>query len=127
MIVVSHDYWATRLGGDPGAVGRTLTVNGHPFTLVGVAPADFGGIYTGLRPDAWVPLMMQPMLRPRSDLASSSWLWMFGRLRPGTSGAAAQAELASIARATGQRARTDAQSAAPERGAAVAADRPAGR
>ncbi len=40
-------------------------------------------IYTGLRADAWVPLMMQPQLRPRSNLTTASWLWLFGRLRDG--------------------------------------------
>ena len=84
VIVVSHAFWKSRLGSDPAAIGRILRVNGTPFTLVGVAPEGFSGIFTGMRADAWIPLMMQPLLRPRSNLTNSSWLWIFGRLRNGS-------------------------------------------
>ena len=74
-----------------------MLVNGTPFTLVGIAPAEFRGIYTGLRADAWVPLTMQPLLRPRANLTNGSWLWMFGRLRHGAGTTQAQQELAALA------------------------------
>ena len=96
VIVVSHAFWSSRLGGDPGVVGRAILVNGHPFTLIGIAPRHFRGIYTGIRADAWVPLMMQPLLRPRADLATSSWLWMFGRLKDRVPIESAQAEFPSL-------------------------------
>jgi predicted permease len=96
VIVVSHAFWSTRLGRDPDIVGKAILVNGHPFTLIGIAPRDFHGIYTGVRADAWVPLMMQPLLRPRADLARSSWLWMFGRLKDRVPIESAQAELAAL-------------------------------
>ena len=99
VIVVSHPFWTSRLGSDPAAIGRTLLVNGTPFTLIGVAPAEFHGIYTGLRADAWVPLMMQPLLRPRSNLTDASWLWLFGHLRHGSTIEAARHELAALAAA----------------------------
>jgi predicted permease len=99
VIVVSHAFWTSRLGGERGAIGRTVVVNGSPFAVIGVAPDGFHGIYTGLRVDAWVPLMMQPQLRPRSNLTNASWLWLFGRLRDGSDIAAAQQELAALAAA----------------------------
>ena len=58
VIVVSHGFWQAHLHGDPAAVGRLISVNRMPFTLIGIAPHDFRGIYTGLRIDAWVPLAM---------------------------------------------------------------------
>ena len=97
VIVVSHAFWTGRLDGDEGAIGRAVVVNGNPYTLVGVAPAGFRGIYTGLRADAWVPLMMQAHLRPRSNLTTTSWLWLIGRLHEGSDPPAAKADLSALA------------------------------
>lgn len=97
VIVVSHDFWTSKLGADSSAIGRTVMVNGSPFTIIGVAPQAFRGVYTGLKADAWVPLMMQPLLRPRSNLTGASWLWLFGRLRDGSTMSAAQDELSALA------------------------------
>jgi len=96
VLIVSHVFWQTHLGADERAIGRTISVNGHPFTLIGVAPPAFRGLYTGLAVDAWAPLMMQPQLRPRSRLTGGSWLWTFARLRPDVPAAAAQAELSAL-------------------------------
>ena len=96
VIVVSYAFWRSHLAGDPSVVGRSILVNGNPFTLIGVAGKDFQGIYTGIRADAWVPLMMQPLLRPRANLETSSWLWMFGRMNGGITTNAAQKELGAL-------------------------------
>lgn len=96
LLVVSHSYWQTHLDGDDRAIGQTIAVNGHPFTLIGVAPPGFHGVYTGMRADAWVPVSMQPQLRPRSDLDSASWLWMFGRLAAGQDVGAVAGELSAL-------------------------------
>ena len=96
MLVVSHAFWRTRLGGDPQAIGRRISVNGHAFTLIGVAPPAFQGLYTGMAIDAWAPLMMQPQLKPRANLVQGSWLWTFARLRPAVAPLAAEAELSAI-------------------------------
>ena len=96
VLVVSDAFWRTHLGADEQAIGRAITVNGHPFTLIGVAPPAFRGLYTGLTVDAWAPLMMQPQLRPRSSLTGGSWLWLFARLRPDVPAPAAQAELSAL-------------------------------
>ena len=98
VLVVSDGFWRSRLGADPSALGRTLQVNGHPFTLIGVAPKGFRGAFTPLRTDAWAPLTMQPALRPRRDLGddSQAWLRVFGRLRDGVSEEQARQELATL-------------------------------
>ncbi len=64
VLMVSHRLWQTRLGADSGAIGRTLTVNGRPYTLVGVAPPGFRGTLTPVVVDAWAPLAAAPHLRP---------------------------------------------------------------
>ncbi|HEX5830097.1 MAG TPA: FtsX-like permease family protein, partial [Gemmatimonadaceae bacterium] len=80
VIVVSERFWTAHLGADSGAVGREIVVNGHRFTLIGVAPESFQGLDAPIRTDAWVPLHMQRQLTPlrrRSDAlrdASISWL-----------------------------------------------------
>ena len=91
VLVVSHAFWQAHLGGADAAVGRAVSVNGHPFTLIGVAPPAFRGLYTGMVFDAWAPVMMQPQLRPRTSMQHGSWLWAFARLRPGVDAAAAGA------------------------------------
>ncbi len=95
VLVVSHAYWQTHLGGDSRALGQTIAVNGHPFTLIGVAPPGFHGVFTGMRPDAWVPVSMQPQLRPRSSL-DASWLWMFGRRADGQGVGAVAGEVSAL-------------------------------
>lgn len=101
VVVLSDALWRTRFGADPAVVGRTVTLNDHPLTVVGVAaPAVVG---TELEvPALWVPLEMQPALEPAQGhlLAApdASWLHAVGRLRPGASRADAQAVLAAVAR-----------------------------
>ena len=99
VTVISHGFWQRTLGGDPNVIGRVLNVNGTPLTVIGVAPPTFNGTVPIMRIDAWIPMMMQPQIRPGEDLlnaATAGWLEMFGRLRPGTSRAAAQAEVATV-------------------------------
>lgn len=100
VLVVSERYWRSHLGADSAAVGRDLLVNGRPFTLIGVAPASFRGMDDPILSDAWVPLAMQRVLRPRAGGAADpgdTWLRAAARLRDGTSPAAAQAELTALA------------------------------
>ncbi len=96
VIVVSYPYWSVHLGGDRAAIGKPLVVNGRRYTLIGVAPRGFHGVFSPIRVDAWVPLAMQPHLRPQRDLADATWLWTFGRLRPGATRQAARRELTSL-------------------------------
>ena len=62
VLVVSYDYWKTRLGGDPSAIGRSLRVNDRLLTVVGVTPPRFQGTVLGLNFDMWAPATMAPAL-----------------------------------------------------------------
>ena len=97
VVVVSYAFWSSDLGADPEAVGREITVNGRPYRLIGVAPKAFHGVFTPLRTDAWVPLAMQPHVRPGRDLERAPWLWVFGRMRTGVTAVQAHGELSALA------------------------------
>lgn len=62
VVVVSHDFWQSRLGGAPDVVGQTLHANDRALTVVGVAPAGFQGTIMGLQFDLWVPAALAPAL-----------------------------------------------------------------
>ena len=101
VAVISDVYWRNRFGADPAIVGRAVTVNQVPFTVIGVTPREFLGISAGRCPDIWVPLHALDRLNPDSKRwiePLSSWLLIAGRLRPGASREQAQAELDSIHR-----------------------------
>lgn len=104
VAVVSHGYWTRRLGADPHIIGRTLTINGLPYTVIGVAPEGFKGINALVSPDLWVPTMMWSRIVPAqfSDWFESRRALAFSiaaRLRPGVTLAQAEAELRTIGRA----------------------------
>ena len=102
VVVISHGFWSTRLGGDSSVIGRTVRVNGHALTVIGVAPPKFGGVFTIMRTDAWVPMAMQSVFRPGSDLLNNpgpGWLQLFARIPEGVSRDVVQRELSRI---TGQ-------------------------
>ncbi|MEX2179518.1 MAG: ABC transporter permease [Gemmatimonadaceae bacterium] len=110
VVVVSHAFWSSALGGDSAAVGRAATVNGHPYRIIGVAPPGFRGVFTPLKIDAWVPLMMHAQVRPtRGATEHTPWLWAFGRLADGVDHEAARRELhlltAAYSAASGEPAR----------------------
>src|SRR5580704_1405478 len=89
VAVLSHRVWQTTYGGDPSVVGSTFVVDGHPFTVIGVAPAGFfGETLESDPPDLWIPLHQEPMMDGEGGLlrqSISAWLRMIGRLRPGAS------------------------------------------
>lgn len=62
ILVLSDSYWRHRFGADPGVVGRSVRLNGYPYTIAGVAQSDFGGIFRGLKPDLWAPASMADQL-----------------------------------------------------------------
>lgn len=59
VAVVSYDWWQRRLGGDPAAVGATISARQTVYTIIGVAPKEFFGTTVGQAPDLWVPLVME--------------------------------------------------------------------
>ena len=100
VMVISHELWQRRFGGDPAIVGRAVTLNGQPFAIVGIAPRGFQGT-TLVRTDAWLPMSATAAASPRlgADMLTSRravWLLMGGRLRPGVTLAQANAEIAAI-------------------------------
>jgi len=86
VAVLSHDYWQSHLGSDPGVLDQQVVVNGQSMTIVGVAPAGFQGTTVGTRPAVFVPISMRGLIsrgaggfQNRRDY----WVYLFGRLRPG--------------------------------------------
>lgn len=99
VTVISHTYWKRRFGLDPSAVGKGITLNRTPFTIVGVTPADFSGIEVGDSPDIYVPMMMEPAFRDAEswlDQPNYHWMRIVGRLKPVVSQEQARADLAVI-------------------------------
>ncbi|HZM59476.1 MAG TPA: ABC transporter permease [Vicinamibacterales bacterium] len=102
VVVLSDGLWRTQFGADPKVVDTVVTINGHPFTIIGVAPRGFTGIaYADDAEQLWVPMAMQPVAMPRSPgflATSQSWLKVVGRLREEATIAQANAEVRVIAR-----------------------------
>ncbi|HEX7175817.1 MAG TPA: ABC transporter permease [Pyrinomonadaceae bacterium] len=101
VIVLGPHLWRNRFAADAGIVGRTVSVNGRPFTVVGVAPDDFAGAKWALRMDFFVPLGMQEQVMGGQSWLNdrdSHWLSLMGRLKPGATREQAAAELSTIAR-----------------------------
>ena len=102
VVVLSYDYWRTTLGASPSVVGQTILVNGHPFTIVGVAPDHFDSVIGGYKPAVFVPVTMVEQVIPwraqLDDLKNhqSAWLTMVARLKPGVTNAQANAGLAPL-------------------------------
>src|SRR3989475_4192777 len=89
VAVLSHRIWQTAYASDPSVVGSTFIMEGHPVTVIGVAPPGFfGETLESDPPDIWVPLQQEPMINASGSLLRqpvSAWLRMIGRLRPGAS------------------------------------------
>jgi len=89
LAVVSYAYWETRLGADPSAVGRRISVNDRTLTIVGVAPRGFEGTTLGIHPSVYVPISMTAEVDPffgpasRLDDRRNYWVYVFARLAPG--------------------------------------------
>jgi predicted permease len=86
VVVVSHGYWQTHLGGRASAIGQTIRANGLDFTVVGVTPENFQGTILGLQFELWLPATMAPQLFAGSRELENRTLrgyFVMGRLRPG--------------------------------------------
>jgi predicted permease len=100
VVVIGYGLWERRFGADPNVLGRTITLNEHNFTVIGVAPKDFASPFAGLALDVWTPVMMKDYVaRPHFSLTDrgSRWLMVMGRLKPGATVPQAQANIAAIA------------------------------
>jgi predicted permease len=96
VAVLNYAYWTSRFHNDAAAVGKTIEINGTPFTIIGVTPRGFAGMTTFAEPNFWTPLAKQPVITPPetdgnivvTNYANEPhvyWLSIVGRLRPGVS------------------------------------------
>jgi predicted permease len=111
VAVLGHAFWQSRFGGASDVIGRTFRMNGIVYTVVGVAPERFGGMFPAAQAQLWVPLAMvdhvEPMgsHRSTSTVASASlldsrgrhFIWLKGRMKPGATTAQVAAEFDAIA------------------------------
>jgi predicted permease len=109
VAVISYAYWTSRFGRDPSVVGKAITVNNVPFTLVGVIAPEFFGLQAGRPTDAWIPLGRHMQVDPgwtqwlpKGETVFSArtewWVLMIGRLKPGVTAQQARASLDVIVR-----------------------------
>jgi predicted permease len=106
VAVLSHAYWSRRFGGDPGIVGRAITVNHLPFTVVGVTAPGFFGVQPGRAPDLWVPMLNLAELTPWGfrpadtpsllDVRGYWWTHVMARLRGGVDERAARTRVDAL-------------------------------
>lgn len=101
VVVLSHVFWQRRFDGDPLIAGRSIHLNGKPVTVVGVARIEFSGLSLD-SPDVWLPMIQQPYFVDGSKLLTDysvegEGVTAWGRLQPGLTAAAAEAELRSLA------------------------------
>jgi predicted permease len=99
VAVLSYACWQHRFAGDPSIVGRTILLNNHTFTIIGVAPKGFIGTEVAYAPEFWTPMMMAKEIEPGStwlDRRDSDNLFMIGRMKPGVTRARAKAGLDAI-------------------------------
>lgn len=99
VVVLSHSFWQRRFDADPRCVGTVLTLNGSPFTIVGVGPSGFEGVKAGWPVDVFVPNMMAHIAFPGLDILSrdSDRLDLIGQLKPGRTLEEARAEMRGLA------------------------------
>jgi predicted permease len=99
VVVLSHHTWADRFNSDPQIIGKTITLNNHPVTIVGVAPSGFYSSFVSLSTDLWIPTAVNAGIFSRPELLSqrgNHWLLVFARPKAGVSVKQAEAALTSV-------------------------------
>jgi len=99
VAVLSYACWKVRFGGDRGIVGRTVSVNKHPYVVIGVAPEGFNGTERFIWPEVWLPIQNE------AQIEGDKWLdqrrdyneWVVGRLKSGITPSQADADLERVA------------------------------
>ena len=101
-VVVSHSLWQSYFGGDPSLPGKTTSLDGQQFTVIGIAPRDFCGLRRGWSPGIWVTTGGWATMVPGEERTYAErdqrWLSLAGRLRPGARMSEARAQLAALAK-----------------------------
>jgi len=105
VIVIGYAVWQNHFAGDPQIVGKTIQINRHPYSVIGVAPRDFTGCAPGLRAELWIPLSMDRDVwgADRPSRRGTFWLNVLGKLRPGVTKDQAQDELNLLMRGIAER------------------------
>ena len=102
VAIVSYEFWRNRFASDPTVVGKPLTINGHIYTVIGVAPKETRDVGLQMAPALWVPLSAQPAINwPENGALANrgtGWLTVLGRLKPDVSRQQAASNLNSLAR-----------------------------
>ena len=105
VAVVSYRYWE-KAGRDPSLIGKTIRINSRPFTIVGITPEGFTGVFALLSPEIWLPLGVDELVKNdfftdgagrRLESRDNSCLFLIGRLKPGIAAVRADSELAVLA------------------------------
>ena len=97
--VISYSFWQHEFGGAPGVLGRKLTLEGHPFEIIGITPASFYGVEVGRSFDVAIPICSEPIIRGEDSMLEMRhgwWLAAMGRLNPGWTLARATAHLTAL-------------------------------
>src|SRR5690349_12002601 len=97
--VISYSFWQHEFSGDPDVLGKTFTLEGHPFQVIGVTPPDFYGVEVGRSYDMAIPICTEPIIHGEGthlDKRHHWWLAAMGRLKPGWTLPKATAQLNSI-------------------------------
>ena len=95
VAVISYGYWRSRFHGDPAAIGQKVTINGYPFTIIGVSQAGFSGTDPSRAPEVRVPIMMSRQIQEYLDPNDrrSRWITAFARMKPDVDISKAQASI----------------------------------
>jgi predicted permease len=98
VVVISYRAWQEKFGSDPSVVGSTFLINTRPFNVIGIAPPGFfgGALKSWGIPEFWIPLADEPVLAASNSFLkqpASNWLYVIGRVRPGTDPRALEAQL----------------------------------
>jgi len=102
VVVLSYEYWKSRFNGDPEIEGKQVLINGHQFTIVGVAPSGFHSAIDGYKPGVFLPVTMSeiamPWTVPRDNMRNhqSLWLTLIARLKPGVTRQQAEASMGPL-------------------------------
>ncbi|HKQ76099.1 MAG TPA: ABC transporter permease [Blastocatellia bacterium] len=104
VVVLSYGLWQRRFSSDPELVGRSVYLNGRPFTVIGISPPSFKGREFGLEMDFWAPIMMQAQLGSKAEWfkENSIELCVLGRLKPGVTRWQADSHLYALAQGLAQ-------------------------
>jgi predicted permease len=100
-IVLSYDFWRSRFNSNPNVIGTTVSLNTHPFTVIGIAPSGFHGTEIFFWPDYWIPLIDAPEIGFSTNFLTrrdNHNFWILGRLKPGVTAPQASDDLNAISR-----------------------------